>query len=446
MLRLPMPIPDFAFHLRPAAVICGLVLASLTGIEPGSALAGDSWPQWRGPNQNGDAGKGDYPIRWDEQTNVMWKTSIQGKGGSTPVVSGATAYLTTGFDGENRLVAISIDDGTEKWTKTIGADRGLKHRKGGGANPSPVTKDDLVYAYFRSGDLGCVNSEGEIQWQINVQEEHGPDRLKWDLGTSLLMTQRALVIAVVQEGDSYLLALDPKTGDQLWKVDRNLEAPAEANDSYATPVSVEVAGREAIAVLGADHLTLHDAADGNLMGKIGGLNPGQRTNFRSIASPVVSGDYVVCPYSRGETVTVFDTKKLVAGEGNESIVWFRDDVGSDVPTPAIFDDQVIFVGGSKKQRGTVSGVDLETGKTMWSLQVPLTRHDFSSSPLVAGQYVYVTGEEGTTHVIGPLDEESPRVISSNSLGDDEPYTTASPIAIGDSLIIRTKSNLYRIGS
>lgn len=442
--RITVPILTAGSGFCKTAIFLGLVFAVFVGADSVPVSASDSWPQWRGPDQNGFAGKGEFPVQWNPQTNIHWKTPIRGNGGSTPVVAGSTAYLTTGVDGKNLLIAISIDDGTEKWSKVVGKDRGLKHRKGGGANPSPVVKDGLVYAYFRSGDLACFDAQGDVQWHVNLQEKYGKDELQWDLSTSPLMTKDSLVIAVVHRRNSFLLALDPKSGDQRWQVSRNLDAPKEANDSYTTPISLDVDGREAIAVLGADHLTLHDAADGSLMGKVGGLNPDQRTNFRSISSPVASGNYVICPYARGDTVTTFDAGKLADGAGDEVMVWFRDDVGSDVPTPATFKNQVIFVGGLDKQRGTVSGLDIKTGKTLWSLQVPLSRHDFSSSPIVAGKHLFVTGEEGTTHVIGPLDAETPRLISSNPLDDDKPYTRASPIAAGKSIFIRTKNYLYRV--
>ena len=415
-----------------------------------SAIAEDYWSQWRGPDQNGFSSGVKFPTKWNSEENIKWKLRIQGNGGSTPVVDGSTdgstAYVTSGVDGKNTLFAIAIDDGTMKWTKAIGKDRGMKHRKGGGANPSSVVRDGLVYAYFRSGDLACVDSEGKIVWEFNTQEKYGKDKLMWDLGTSLLMTKNALVIAVMQSQSSYVLALDPRTGSELWKADRQLDAPKEANDSYASPVCVDVDGREAIAVLGADHLTLHDAADGTLMGKVGGFNPDRIDNYRSIASPVASGDIIVCPYARGGTVTAIDMRRLVSGEDEESIVWFRDDIGSDVPTPAVAGEQVIFVGGSKKERGTVSSLDINTGETLWSLQIPLSRQDFTSSPLIAGDHVYVTSEDGTTYVIGPINSKEPSLIGTNPLDDDEPYTRASPIAVGNTILIRTKSFLYRVGT
>jgi hypothetical protein len=408
------------------------------------------WFQWRGPDQNGavsieERSGADYPVQWDEQNQVQWKIAVPGNGGSTPVVSGNTAYLTSGVDGKNTLLAVSIADGSTRWSVTLGDDRGKRHRKGGGSNPSAVVKDDWVYAYFRSGDLGCVNADGSLQWSTNLQQSYGPDKLGWDLSTSPLVTDNAVVIATMHSGPSYVVAFDRRTGKELWKVDRNVYAPGESVDSYTTPVSVTVDGRQAVAVLGADHLTVHDLDDGTMLGEMGGFNPREQSNIRSIASPVASGSTVVCPYMRGETVTAVDLSKLVSGQTQSAIRWTRDDVGSDVPTPVLVGDQVIFLRGRESKRGTVTSLDLETGETRWSLRIKGTRNlEYSSSPLAVGDHLYVLSESGATYVIGPLSSDSPGVVSSNLLDDDQPYTTASPVPIGNSLLIRTRGHLYKI--
>ena len=87
---------------------------------------------------------------------------------------------------------------------------------------------------------------------------------------------------------------------------------------------------------------------------------------------------------------------------------------------------------------------LESGKTVWTVQLPKSRDGFSSSPLVAGNHLYVTQENGTTYVIGPLDVDSPKLIATNTIGDSAPFTVASPIPVGNDLLLRSKRSLYRI--
>lgn len=408
----------------------------------------ERWNQWRGSDQRGVAQGTDFPRTWSEDQGVRWKTEIPGEGSSTPVVDDGVAYLTAGLDGDNTLVAVGLSDGEIRWQTPLGKDRGKNHKKGGGSNPSSVVEDGLIYAYFRSGDLACVSTGGEVVWQTNLQERFGEDKLWWDLGSSPVLTPHAVVVAVMQTGPSYLVAFDKKTGDLLWKQDRDLGAPKEAAQSYSTPLSLRVGERDVIAVMGADYLTLHDSNSGETLGSLGGFNPTNHQYFRSIASPVAQdhsqGDLIVCPYARGETMTCVRMSDLIAGKADEAIAWQRDDVGSDVPTPAIDNGNVYVVSDGKQTRGTVSCLDIETGDTIWEVKVPKSRISFSSSPLVAGDHLYATAEDGTTHVIGPLSSDAPEVVASNSLEDTEPFTTASPVPLEGGLLIRTKNFLHRL--
>lgn len=419
--------------LRSVAIL--LLMQPLAG-------AGDSWPQWRGASQNGVAAGQNYPQAWAEGEGIAWKAALPGNGGSTPVIHESTAYLTSGVDGKNMLLAFDTNSGDVKWEVALGSDRGGTHRKGSGSNPSPVIDGDAIFAYYRSGDLACLDFDGNVRWQTNLQKEFGEDTLWWDLGSSPTVTDAAVVVAVMQSGPSYLIALDKKSGKQIWKTDRMLGAPKEAAQSYATPLLVEVDGKPMIAVMGADHLTIHSASDGKELGKLGGFNPTSDEFFRSISSPVAQGNIIVCPYARGESLTAVRMDQLIAGKGDSAIAWFRDDLGSDVPTPAALDGRVYVVGD--KAKGLVSCLDLETGKTIWEKQLPKSRIGYSSSPLVAGNHLYVTAENATTFVIGPLDRDEPDVVSVNELADSEPFTVASPVPVGDALLLRSRHQLYRV--
>jgi hypothetical protein len=404
-----------------------------------------SWSQWRGVSQNGVADDGEYPIEWNEQSNVAWKTAIPGVGGSTPVISGNTAYLTSGNDGKNTLLAIDTTDGSIRWEATIGNDTGGKHKKGGGSNPSCITDGESIFAFFRSGDLGCVDKTGKVKWTTQLSYDM-KDGLWWDLGTSPILTDKAVVITVMHTGPSYLVAFDKQSGKEIWKGDRSVDAPREAAQSYSTPVNVNVAGSNAIAVMGGDYLTIHSADDGKELGRLGGFNPTSHEYFRSIASPVAYGNLIVCPYARGATVTAVRLDDLAEGKGKEAIEWFRDDLGSDVPTPAALNGKAYFVSDGKQTRGTVTCIDVASGKTQWSEKLPKSRVGYSSSPLIANDHLYVTAENATTFVLGPLSANKPTLLATNKVSDDTQFTVASPVPIGDGILLRTKSHLYKLAA
>lgn len=411
------------------------------------AMAAD-WPNWRGPTQNGVAPPGDYPIQWNATENVAWKLPLPGKGASTPIVWNRQIFLTYGKDGNNALAAVD-GNGKLQWEALIGRERPGKHaKKGTGSNPSPTTDGKLVFAYFKSGDLACVDMKGKVVWQKNLPKEYGEEHLWsnpnekdwplwWDLGTSPVLTKDCVVIAVMQSGPSYLLALDKETGDEIWKQDRNLKAPVEAAQSYTTPVvAAGPDGQETIYVLGADHITAHNGATGAELWRVGGLNPTQNGYFRSIASPVLSGDILIAPYARAETVTAVK----LGGKGDvtkSNVAWFKDNLGTDVPTPAAHEGRVYLC----TDKGELACLNPLTGDVMWREQLPKSRHAYSASPLVAGGHVYLTREDATTFVVKAGDQFE--LVSTNELPGE--YVVATPIAVDGRILIRAFDHLYCIG-
>ncbi len=111
--------------------------------------------------------------------------------------------------------------------------------------------------------------------------------------------------------------------------------------------------------------------------------------MRSIASPVLAGELVICPYARGNTLTAV---KLKATNDSQRIAWHRDDRVAMSPTPTISGQRLYVIG----DKGQVSCLSPATGKTIWSEQLPKSRFAYSSSPVVAVGHVYITREDATT--------------------------------------------------
>jgi outer membrane protein assembly factor BamB len=211
----------------------------------------------------------------------------------------------------------------------------------------------------------------------------------------------------------------------------------ESAQSYTTPIVAEDAeGKETIYVLGADHITAHDAATGSELWRVGGLNPSRDENFRSIASPVLSGEVLIAPYARGRSITAV----RLGGRGDVTgshIAWFIERLGADVPTPAAYEGRV-YVG---TDRGEVACLDGATGKVVWRGQLERSGTAYSSSPVVAGGHVYFTREDGTTVVLKAGDAF--QVVGTNRM--DGEYIVATPVFIDNIVLVRTYQHLYCIG-
>lgn len=424
--------PALKRSIRAALAAGGLsvVLGATSFIDAASAT---DWRSWRGPNGNGTAEGEAYPTQWSATEGVSWSYEIPGRGGSTPVVVGDHIALTTGAEGKNWVIALDRD-GQVKWQTPVGEEREGKHQKGSGSNPSPIADENHIYAYFKSGDLACLNWQGEVVWHRNLQSEFGEDTLWWDLGTSPVRTKNHIVVACMHSGPSYLAAFDPATGELAWKQDRNMPAPEEANQSYSTPIVFERDGKEYMVVLGADHVTGHDAATGELLWTVGGLNPEQNGYFRSISSPVESGELVIAPYARGNSLTAI----RLGGSGDitsSHIVWSHGDRGADVPTPAVYEGNLYVL----NDRGEIAKLDIESGEVLETLELERNRNAYSASPIIAGGHLYATREDGMTYVV----KLSPKLetVSSNALPE---MAVASPVFVDGQILIRSGGKLWCI--
>jgi outer membrane protein assembly factor BamB len=406
-----------------------------------SCAAGDVWASWRGPNGNGSAGGGGFPLEWSAEENIRWMTELKGLGASTPIVAGDRIFVTTTDAGNNRLLCLDLD-GHILWEGKVGESvAGKPGKDGTGANPSAITDGESVFVYFKSGDLACFDFSGELQWQTNLQQRFGEDTLWWDLGTSPVLIDDAVVIACMHSGPSYLAAFAKKNGKLLWKHDRDLGAPEEAAQSYATPVVISEDGHQTIVVLGADHVTAHDAKNGDELWRVGGLNPTNHKYFRSIASASVADGIVVAPYARGDSLTAV----RLGGTGDVTkthVIWANKDTSADVPTPAILDGRVFICRDVKQNRGTIDCLDLHTGQTIWSGQLPRHAMTFRSSPIVADGRLYVTRQDGTVFVVDARADEF-RLLATNSIGRQ--HMVATPVFVNGTILLRTDSRLYCVG-
>ena len=404
----------------------------LSYIAAGPAAA-ENWPSWRGPGDNNiAAGKG-YPLSWSEDENIAWKVKLPGWGTSTPAIWGDKIFVSCADEESKKNTLVCLDrEGNQLWQAELGDMVTSRNRKASGANPSPVTDGEHVYAYFKSGDLACVNSDGDVIWEVNLQDEYGRDNLNWDLGTSPVLTKDFVVVAVMHAGPSYVVAREKETGKVAWKQDRDLGAPREARDSYSTPVVVPRDGQEFLVVLGADHVTVHSAVDGKEVWRVGDLNPGQRPNFRSIASPTVAGDTILAPYARGDTLTSIRWPDRPNADAR--VNWTIRD-SADVPCPVVFQGKAYICG----DRGDVYCVDLERGEQVWTERLPRNRYAYSSSPVIADGKLFATREDGTTFVLAL--GESPELISTNVLREN---TYATPAFVDGKVYMRTSDFLFCI--
>jgi outer membrane protein assembly factor BamB len=415
-------------------------LATLTAalVAAGTLVADPGWPNWRGPSGQGVAETGKTPASFSPEKNVAWKVKLPGRGGSTPMVFGDLIVVTAEIDGKDGVLAID-KAGKEKWRASFGTVSRFQHANAGsGCNPSPLTDGKRIFVYYKSGNLAALDLNGKTIWNKNLQNDYAKDGLKWDLGTSPVLAGGHLVVAMMHnKHPSFLLAFDPATGKEVWKTPRDYKAPAEANDAYTTPFVAEIDGVETIVTWGGDHLSGHDAKSGKLLWDHGDFNPRQLPNWRVIASATATKGIALVPFGRGNHVAAV----RMGGEGDTTKtqrLWTLDKRGSDCATPAAQDGKFYLLQDTGPTRGTVCCLDAESGKVLWESALPKGPAIYYASPMIAGDRLYCGRSDGTVFC-GRITDGGLTDVTANEL--QEPLV-ATPVAIGDSLLVRTHEHLW----
>ena len=233
-----------------------------------------------------------------------------------------------------------------------------------------------------------------------------------------------------------MAAFDQTTGAQRWKIARNYTTPTENDHSYATPVVTRHAGREALLVWGAEHLTAHDAADGKELWSCGDFNPEGNRNWVAVSSFVLAGDLAIVPYGRGSRL--HGIKLGGTGDVTSSHrAWTRKDTGTFVPSPVEYAGRIYLV----RDRGEVECLDPATGKTLWSGSLPKSGANYYSSPSIADGKIYAAREDGVVFVARA--DAKFEVLSENNMGE---RVIASPVPVQNRLLLRGEKHLFCIAS
>jgi outer membrane protein assembly factor BamB len=419
---------------------------------------GDSeWPQFRGARSLGTAEEAGYPSVWSETQNVRWKSDIPGRGWSSPIVWGDKIFVTTVvsegpvevakkglyFGGDrtklpkdvHRWMVICLDFQTGKvlWEKIAhkGLPESLYHTKNSLASETPVTDGERVYAYFGNLGLFCYDLEGKELWSRKL----GKFKMAFGWGTaaSPVLHKDRIYVVNDNEEQSFLMALDKKTGATVWRVDR------KEKSNWATPFVWENELRTEIITPGSGTVRSYDL-DGKLLWELKGMSTITiATPFTACGLLYISSGYVLHGHR-----PVYAIKPGASGDislakdqtSNQYIAWYQKTGAPYNPTSLVYGDYFYVL----KDRGFLSCSDARSGKVIYADQ-RLGAEAFTCSPWACDGKIFCLSEEGDTFVIqaGPVF----KLLGKNILND---MCMATPALVRGDLIVRTESKVYRIGN
>jgi outer membrane protein assembly factor BamB len=423
---------------RPLAALL-VVLASVT-----FASGGNDWPQFRGPSSTGVADDARPPYQWAADKSLAWVADIPGRGWSQPVVVGEKAIVTTAVPDDTstaggyrwELHCLDLKTGKPLWVKAaINAPPRLEtHRDNTYATETPVCDGERLYTYFGMMGLFCHDLDGNLVWQKDLGVF--PMDNGWGTASSPALDDGKLFLQVDNEESSFVVALDAKTGDELWRVAR------DETSNWSTPLVWKNSARTELVVGGAKVIS-YDPANGKELWSIdiGG---------RSSASPTADGDVVVFGgedrSSRGGSPGgLFAVRAGAEGElradqpandGEPGLVWSNVRAAPGMASPLVYRGVVYIF----ERNGSVArGHDLATGEMLFRQRMP-GGSAFWASPWASRGRVYAMDEVGTTFVLNAGKEYE--LLGANELrGDLEGRYWATPAVAGDTLVIRSEEKL-----
>ena len=269
--------------------------ATLLALTLLTSFAGaENWPNWRGPNQDGSSSETGLPSKFSPKEGVKWAADVPGIAASVPVIWGDNIFITAPIAAEKKLVGLCYDkqSGKEKWRTTISeGDEVQWDDKSNLASPSAATDGDRVYFLFANAIAAACDFSGKIIWKRDFTETHGAFATQWTYGSSPTIDSGKLYIQVLQRNEtfkfqekfekgtagkdmsSYILALDPATGKDIWKHVRPSLAAIESLEAFSSPVFTTHKDQRLMLISGGDTLTIHDAATGKEFSRIATWNP-----------------------------------------------------------------------------------------------------------------------------------------------------------------------------
>jgi len=421
-----------------------------------------NWPEWRGPGGQGHAEGAGYPRTWSETSNVAWRANIPGRGWSSPVVWGEQIWVTTAVEiaispgkekerlaantggqpltllDEVRLHAVCIDRASGKLLRNIELHRERDpqwvHKLNSYASPTPVIEAGRLYCHFGTFGTFCVDTAaGKVLWKntgLHLMHENGP-------GSSIILWRNLAIFQGDGSDVQFVAALDKQTGKLAWKTARSgeMEENPQLRKSYATPLIVEMAGKQVLFSQGANWLYGYDPADGRELWKVGYGSLGFSLSARPVAGHGMF--FMSTGFMKPQMIGV-----KYEGMDTPEITWTSTKSAPTMPSPLLVGDELYFVSDG----GILVCLDARTGKEHYRERlagggegVSRMGGTYNASPLAAAGRIYVFNREGVTHVIEP--GKNFRKIADNKLNGQ---VMASPAAVDGAFYIRTDKGIVCI--
>ena len=420
-----------------------VVAAGMFAVLTASSARAELWPQWRGATGNGLSQETDLPVSWSADKGVLWKAELPGFANSSPAVTEKHVVVTSQTKDDSLWVVV-LDRKSGAITKKVKVGSGKLAAKGpanlyahrhNAATPSPIAVGNRIWAFFGSGLLVCVDAEsGKTIWQKDMVKQYGEYNITFGMGATPRLWKGLLYVSCLTKGASYVVAFDADSGEEKWKVDRQLPAKDDGPDAYSTPI---VAGNELL-IAGSDHVNAYDLLSGKQNWITNGLTIDSPYG-RVIASPVPTPSGIVIAASanpggggKGRVIAVNALGQK--GDVSSKRAWTQEKSSPDSSTPIAVNGLAFMLADS----GIVTCVDVRTGDVKFTKR--LSKGPYHASLVAGDDKVYLQSTTGVCTVLKA--DDSGEVLAENKL-DGQFYST--PAISNGVVFLRAYERIYAIG-
>ena len=432
-----------------------------SSFKPVAALG--SWPSFRGPHASGIAEGQNLPDKWDAKTgeNILWRTPIPGLAHSSPVVWGNYIYVTSAIstdpkasfkpglygDGdaskdhsEQRWTVYALDKLTGKivWERVAykGEPHEKRHIKATYANSTPATDGRIVVAWFGSQGVYTYDMSGRLLWKVDLGRldagAYDIPTYEWGTASSPIIWKDLAILQCDTQTDSFIIALDAKTGKTVWKTDRD-EIP-----SWGSPTVVTTGKGEELVTNASNFIRGYDPRTGKELWRLG------HSSKITAPTPIFADDVLVVVSGRGPERPIFVVKAGARGDltlpdgktSSDSVIWSRTGRGSYMPTPLIYNG-ILYV---LANNGTFDAYNLKTGEELYRQRLPVIGSGFSASPVAADGKIYLSNEDGEMLVVAAGQKFSH--IATNTMGE---LLMATPALSNGVMYVRSAESVFAVG-
>lgn len=395
--------------------------------NPGLPGAEGNWARFRGPNGTGISLDPNIPVEWTE-SDFLWRVPISGTGHSSPCVWGEFVFVCTASDDglQRSLLCLDAATGTTHWTRELEFEVDQKHEKNSYASCSPATDGERVYVGFSSenqNSLFAFDFDGKEIWRYEL----GPYKSQHGSGTSPVVFEDLVFFGNDQDGPSSIAAVDRKTGDERWKVERKGDVV-----SYSTPFILNRPGvaPEVVFSSKAEGVAAFNAHTGELHWK------SEPFEHRTVSSAAYDEGIVIQTCGGGgvgKFMFAIRPGGVSGGTSDLDVVWTRSRTLPYVPSPIVYGEHVYLWGDN----GVVNCVETSTGTNVWTERV---QGMFSGSPVCVDGKLYCMSEDGEAVVLAAAPEF--KLLARNPVGETSHST---PAVANGRMYLRTFHHLVCVG-